>query len=83
MRNWASTAHPNQNELTGLQLIEWLETCMRSYITSIIKFNHSNWKIIVQFPEVFISDLQILIFPTFWVLLFRKILPFSYRFQDF
>jgi len=28
-RNWASAAHPNQNELTGLQLISWLETCIR------------------------------------------------------
>ena len=24
MRNWASAAHPNQNELTGLQLVSWL-----------------------------------------------------------
>ncbi len=29
MRNWASAAHPNQNELTGLQLISWLETCIK------------------------------------------------------
>jgi hypothetical protein len=28
MRNWASAAHPNQTELTGLQLISWLETCV-------------------------------------------------------
>ena len=33
MRNWASAAHPNQNELTGLQLIEWLETCIREVIS--------------------------------------------------
>jgi hypothetical protein len=32
MRNWASAAHPNQNELTGLQLISWLETCIREVI---------------------------------------------------
>ena len=32
MRNWASAAHPNQNELTGLQLISWLETCVREVI---------------------------------------------------
>ena len=25
MRNWASAAHPNQSELTGLNLISWLE----------------------------------------------------------
>ena len=27
MRNWASAAHPNQNTLTGLQILGWLETC--------------------------------------------------------
>ncbi|WP_330959489.1 hypothetical protein [Photobacterium sp. 53610] len=32
MRNWASAAHPNQNELTGLQLITWLETCIKEVI---------------------------------------------------
>jgi hypothetical protein len=33
MRNWVSAAHPNQNELTGLQLISWLETCIKEVIT--------------------------------------------------
>lgn len=28
MRNFASAAHPNQNELTGLQIVSWLETCI-------------------------------------------------------
>jgi hypothetical protein len=28
MRNFASAAHPNQNELTGLQVAGWLETCI-------------------------------------------------------
>lgn len=28
MRNWASAAHPNQHQITGLQLIEMLETCI-------------------------------------------------------
>src|SRR6266700_3729314 len=28
MRNWASAAHPNQVELTGYDIISWLETCM-------------------------------------------------------
>ena len=28
MRNYASAAHPNQNEITGLQIIGWLETCI-------------------------------------------------------
>ena len=32
MRNWASAAHPNQNDLTGFQLISWLETCIREVI---------------------------------------------------
>jgi len=32
MRNWASAAHPNQNELTGLQIISWLETCIKEVI---------------------------------------------------
>lgn len=33
MRNWASAAHPNQNDITGLQLISWLETCITEVIT--------------------------------------------------
>jgi len=32
MRNWASAAHPNPNEITGLQLVSWLETCIREVI---------------------------------------------------
>jgi hypothetical protein len=32
MRNHASAAHPNQNEITGLQLIAWLETCITEVI---------------------------------------------------
>ena len=32
MRNWASAAHPNQSELTGLQLVSWLETCIKEVI---------------------------------------------------
>jgi len=33
MRNYASAAHPNQNELTGLQIVSWLETCVREVIS--------------------------------------------------
>jgi hypothetical protein len=33
MRNWVSAAHPNQNELTGLQLIGWLETCIKEVMS--------------------------------------------------
>jgi len=32
MRNHASAAHPNQNDLTGLQLITWLQTCIREVL---------------------------------------------------
>jgi hypothetical protein len=32
MRNYASAAHPNQITLTGLQLADWLETCIREVI---------------------------------------------------
>lgn len=34
MRNWASAAHPNQAELTGLNLVTWLETCIREVIAT-------------------------------------------------
>ncbi|MCI5138452.1 MAG: hypothetical protein D3922_08550, partial [Candidatus Electrothrix sp. AR1] len=33
MRNWASAAHPNQNQLSGLQLVSWLETCVKEVIS--------------------------------------------------
>lgn len=33
MRNWASAAHPNQVDLSGLQLISWLETCIKEVIS--------------------------------------------------
>ncbi|HTK21246.1 MAG TPA: hypothetical protein VL442_17120 [Mucilaginibacter sp.] len=33
MRNWASAAHPNQNEISGLQLVSWLETCVKEVIS--------------------------------------------------
>lgn len=33
MRNWASAAHPNNSQITGLQLIGWLETCIKEVIT--------------------------------------------------
>lgn len=32
MRNWASAAHPNQNEITGLQLISFTETCIKEVL---------------------------------------------------
>jgi len=33
MRNWASAAHPNQNQLTGLNLIAWMEICIKEVIS--------------------------------------------------
>ena len=33
MRNWASAAHPNQTEISGLQLLSWLETCIKEVIS--------------------------------------------------
>jgi len=33
MRNWASAAHPNQNQITGLQLVSMLETCIVEVIS--------------------------------------------------
>lgn len=33
MRNWASAAHPNNSEISGLQLVSWLETCIKEVIT--------------------------------------------------
>lgn len=32
MRNWVSAAHPNQVELTGLNICAWLEICIREVI---------------------------------------------------
>lgn len=32
MRNHASAAHPNHNELTGLQLAAWLQTCIKEVL---------------------------------------------------
>jgi len=33
MRNFASAAHPNQNEIRPMQLLGWLETCITEVIT--------------------------------------------------
>lgn len=33
MRNYASAAHPNQNEITAMQILGWLETCITQVIT--------------------------------------------------
>ncbi|WP_009630949.1 hypothetical protein [Synechocystis sp. PCC 7509] len=44
MRNWVSAAHPNQNKITGLQLIAWLEIC----IIEVISLPLSNGTIAIQ-----------------------------------
>lgn len=46
MRNWASAAHPNQNQITGLQLISMLETC----IIEVIKLPLSN--VVVEIKQL-------------------------------
>ena len=33
MRNYASAAHPNQNEIQAYQLLGWVETCIKEVIT--------------------------------------------------
>ena len=32
IRNFASAAHPNHNQLTGLQLVQWMDTCIREVL---------------------------------------------------
>lgn len=34
MRNWTSAAHPNQEDITGLKLVSWLETCIKEVIAT-------------------------------------------------
>jgi hypothetical protein len=34
MRNHASAAHPNQNELSGQEMIAWLANCLKAAITA-------------------------------------------------
>ncbi|MFH2102224.1 MAG: hypothetical protein ABIJ39_02550 [Chloroflexota bacterium] len=46
MRNWASAAHPNQNQITGLQLIGMLETC----VVEVIKLPLSN--VVVEIKQL-------------------------------
>ncbi|WP_260160809.1 hypothetical protein [Latilactobacillus curvatus] len=44
MRNWASTAHPNEVNLTGLELIDWLEQC----IVQVFNVPYSSLNIVIQ-----------------------------------
>ncbi len=34
MRNWASAAHPNHNDITGFDLLSWLQICITEVINS-------------------------------------------------
>ncbi|SUY54107.1 Uncharacterised protein [Clostridium perfringens] len=33
MRNYASAAHPNQNNIDGLQVSSWLQTCIKEVLS--------------------------------------------------
>jgi len=33
MRNFASASHPNQTQLSGYQLVDWLDTCIREVLS--------------------------------------------------
>ncbi len=59
MRNWASAAHPNQYQITGLQLISWLETCVIEVIS--LPLTHvliEIRKLLANIKETKISDLE-------------------------
>ena len=34
MRNFASASHPNQTKLSGYQLVDWLDTCIREVLST-------------------------------------------------
>lgn len=40
MRNWASAAHPNQIEISGLNLASWLETCVLHVLSAPLDSPH-------------------------------------------
>lgn len=59
MRNWASAAHPNQNEITGLQLISWLETCIKEVIALPLSIGAVEIKqLLTNIRTVNISDIE-------------------------
>jgi hypothetical protein len=44
MRNWASAAHPNQVEISGLNLASWLETCVVQVLSTPLDNPHFELK---------------------------------------
>ncbi|MFE7111204.1 hypothetical protein ACFU98_32550 [Streptomyces sp. NPDC057575] len=68
MRNWASAAHPNQAELDGLQLANWLGTCIKHAIT--LPYDHITAqvkKLLVKVKEKRLDDSAIKEVTTFFV----------------
>ncbi|WP_329449070.1 hypothetical protein OG906_41360 (plasmid) [Streptomyces sp. NBC_01426] len=68
MRNWASAAHPNQVELDGLQLANWLSTCIRHVIT--LPYDHITaqvQKLLVKVKEKRLDDQAIREITAFFV----------------
>lgn len=56
MRNWASSAHPTDVKLSGLSLIEWLETC----IDKVFNIPYSNLNLEIK---KFLGDIKSRSFP--------------------
>ncbi|MFJ8755496.1 hypothetical protein [Streptomyces cyaneofuscatus] len=68
MRNWASAAHPNQAELDGLQLANWLGTCVKHAITlPYDKITAQVKKLLVKVKEKRLDDSTIKDITTFFV----------------
>ncbi|MEU6219067.1 hypothetical protein ABZ845_16320 [Streptomyces sp. NPDC047022] len=68
MRNWASAAHPNQAQLDGLQLANWLGTCIKHVIT--LPYDHITAqvkKLLVKVKEKRLDDGAIKEITTFFV----------------
>ena len=59
MRNWASAAHPNQNAISGFQLISWLETCVKEVV--LLPFSNTTIqikKLLGNIKSNLISDIE-------------------------
>ncbi|MFH9796309.1 hypothetical protein [Streptomyces virginiae] len=68
MRNWASAAHPNQAELDGLQLANWLGTCIKHAITlPYDKITAQVKKLLVKVKEKQLDDSTIKDITSFFV----------------
>ncbi|MFD5782643.1 hypothetical protein [Streptomyces sp. NPDC126933] len=68
MRNWASAAHPNQAELDGLQLANWLGTCIKHAITlPYDQITAQVKKLLVKVKEKWLDESAIKEISTFFV----------------